>query len=83
MLARTNSVWLPALSRSDRGALAVLLVARVDCAVLYCVVLAVLAVRGGGSRYPATKCSYILVRRTYKNKSRKNMMGEGSSKAEH
>ena len=58
MLARTNSVWLPALSRSDRGALAVLLVARVDCAVLYCIALAVLAVRGGGSSYPATTLVY-------------------------
>ena len=45
MLARANSVRLPALSRSDRRVLALLLVARVDCAVLYCAVLAVLAVR--------------------------------------
>ena len=52
MLARANSVCLPALSRSDRRVLALLVVARVDCvvlyyncAVLYCAVLAVLEVR--------------------------------------
>ena len=52
MLAQANSVCLPALSRSDRRVLALLVVARVDCvvlyyncAVLYCAVLAVLEVR--------------------------------------
>ena len=45
MLALANSVCLPPLSRSDRRVLALLLVARVDCAVVYCAVLAVLAVR--------------------------------------
>ena len=51
MLARANSVCLPAMSRSDRHVLALLFVARGDCAVVYCTVL---AVRGGGSIYPAT-----------------------------
>ena len=72
MLARANSVCLPAMSRSDRHVLALLFVARGDCAVVYCTVL---AVRGGGSIYPATPCSSILVRRTYRNKIRE----EGSS----
>ena len=47
MRARANSVCFPALSRSDRRVLALLLVARIDCAVLSTVlsVLAVLAVR--------------------------------------
>ena len=45
MLARANSVCLPALSRSDRRVLALLLVVRVDCAVLNCAVIVVFAVR--------------------------------------
>ena len=60
MLAQANSVCLPAWSRSDRPVLALLLVARVDCAVPYCAVLAVFAVlaaRGYHSRYPAATCS--------------------------
>ena len=44
MLAGANSVSLPAMPRSDRRVVALLLVARVDCAVLYRAVLAVLAV---------------------------------------
>ena len=44
MLARANSVCLPALPCSDWRVLALLLVARVYCAVLFCAVLAVLAV---------------------------------------
>ena len=50
MLARANSVCLPALSRSDRRVLSLLTVERVDCVVLHGAVLAVLAVQGG-SRY--------------------------------
>ena len=46
MLAQANSVCLPALSRSDRRVLVSLLVARVDCAVLYRAVITVLVVRG-------------------------------------
>ena len=61
------------LSRSDRRVLALLLVARVDCAVLCCTVLCLrcLLRYGGGSRYAARTCSYILVRRTYQKMSRK------------
>ena len=44
-LARANSVCMPALPRCDRRVLALLLVARVDCGVRYCAVLAMLAAR--------------------------------------
>ena len=46
MVARANPICLPAFSRSDRR-VGLLLVARVDCPVLYCAVLdnSVLAVR--------------------------------------
>ena len=45
MLSRANPVCLPVLSHSDRRVIALRLVAPVDCVVLYCAVLAVLAVR--------------------------------------
>ena len=94
MLARANSVCLPALPCSDWRVLALLLVARVYCAVLFCAVLAVLAVLAVRTMVLISRYLFddarrqharidVVVRGTYVRKEgptkKKNMRQEGSS----
>ena len=78
MLGRANSVCLPALSRADRRVLDLMLVMRVDCAVLHCcAVITVFLLYDGGSRclmlgdnvLVYTRTSYAYVRKRVPQKA--------------
>ena len=77
VLARANSVCLPALSRSDRPVLALLLVAGVDNAVLYCAVRRYLIMLGDHM----LEYTHSHVVRTKKSPANNKKSGEDSSSA--